>query len=349
MSGTARTSPLIAPAATASPPWSGRLRSDLVAARGAGGRGRPDDDADEGEARGEVRRSRSTTTSPRSSSRRRSVCASSRTCASCRWSPSTRDGVHELQLHPVAAREDIDDTLERLLELPAQLAAEQASGRSSLLRRVPGSHRHRPELPALMRAVFQEQPEVAHVYVGSKRDMMQRLFNDENEPFYRSAKTMEIGAIPEPLQGVRRRSVRPNRPRRERRRRRRPARDHGGHPYATQELPTPSGRKSPTGFTAPRRPRRCSRGGAPRGERALHAPLGAAPRAPRSSCCRRSPPRPGRPLGDALSRAAPPAVALRRATGAQAARRRGARRQAERRGPRAVEPFRANGSLADVS
>ena len=31
--------------------------------------------------------------------------------------------------------------------------------------------------------------------------MMRRLFSDENEPFYRSAKTMEIGPIPVALFG----------------------------------------------------------------------------------------------------------------------------------------------------
>ena len=41
---------------------------------------------------------------------------------------------------------------------------------------------------ALMRAVFQTQPDVAHVYLGSKRSMMHGLFNDANEPFWRSAK-----------------------------------------------------------------------------------------------------------------------------------------------------------------
>jgi hypothetical protein len=46
-----------------------------------------------------------------------------------------------------------------------------------------------------MRAVFQEQPEVAHVYLGSKRHMMRRLFSDENEPFWRSAKPIELGVI----------------------------------------------------------------------------------------------------------------------------------------------------------
>jgi hypothetical protein len=50
-----------------------------------------------------------------------------------------------------------------------------------------------------MRAVFQEQPEVSHVYLGSKRHMMERIFNDENEPFWRSAKQMELGLIPRDL------------------------------------------------------------------------------------------------------------------------------------------------------
>ena len=52
-----------------------------------------------------------------------------------------------------------------------------------------------PKLPRLMRAVFQAQPEVAHVYLGSKRHMMRRIFSDENEPFWRSAKQMELGVI----------------------------------------------------------------------------------------------------------------------------------------------------------
>ena len=33
-------------------------------------------------------------------------------------------------------------------------------------------------LPRLMRAVFQRQPEVAHVYLGSKRHMLRRIFSD---------------------------------------------------------------------------------------------------------------------------------------------------------------------------
>ena len=50
-----------------------------------------------------------------------------------------------------------------------------------------------------MRSVFETQPDVAHVYLGSKRHMLERIFNDENEPFWRSAKQMELGVIAPPL------------------------------------------------------------------------------------------------------------------------------------------------------
>jgi hypothetical protein len=53
-------------------------------------------------------------------------------------------------------------------------------------------------LPNLMRAVFQAQPEVSHVYLGSKRHLLGRIFNDRNEPFWRSAKQLELGVIPRP-------------------------------------------------------------------------------------------------------------------------------------------------------
>jgi hypothetical protein len=46
-----------------------------------------------------------------------------------------------------------------------------------------------------MRAIFRRQPEVAHVYLGSKRHMMESIFNDENEPFWRSARRMELSVI----------------------------------------------------------------------------------------------------------------------------------------------------------
>ena len=155
-----------------------------------------------------------------------------------------------------------------------------------------------PALPRLMRAVFQEQPEVAHVYLGSKRHMMRRLFSDENEPFWRSAKPVELGVIaPEPFAAyiVERfrasgRSIEPD------------AvdavlRTTGGHPYATQELCyflwqlTAGGRgRRPR---SPRRPRSracCAR-------RTRTSPrCGTTPRRSSACCCRPWPPSPGRAL-----------------------------------------------------
>ncbi len=94
--------------------------------------------------------------------------------------------------------EDIDATLERLFELPAELAAERRRRVALVFDEFQEVIALDPRLPALMRAVFQTQPHVAHVYLGSKRSMMHSLFNDTNEPFWRSARQMELGPIPAP-------------------------------------------------------------------------------------------------------------------------------------------------------
>src|SRR4051794_5642506 len=90
---------------------------------------------------------------------------------------------------------DIDDTLERLLALPARLAAERRRKVVLVLDEFQEITDIDPHLPKLMRAVFQQQADVAHVYLGSKRHMMERIFSDAQEPFWRSAKQMELGVI----------------------------------------------------------------------------------------------------------------------------------------------------------
>ena len=84
-------------------------------------------------------------------------------------------------------RQDVDATLERLLQLPAELAAERKRRVCIVFDEFQEVLGLDPGLPSLMRAVFQTQPDVAHVYLGSKRSMMERLFRDANEPFWRSA------------------------------------------------------------------------------------------------------------------------------------------------------------------
>ncbi len=136
-----------------------------------------------------------------------------------------------------AAPEDTWDTLERLLELPAALAAERGRKVALVFDEFQEVLDIDARLPRLMRAVFQAQPEVAHVYLGSRRHMMRRLFADEQEPFWRSAKQVTLGVIAPELwvPFLRERFAGTGR------RLDDAALDGalaitGGHPYATQEL-----------------------------------------------------------------------------------------------------------------
>jgi hypothetical protein len=161
------------------------------------------------------------------------------------------DGTPSFSFSAVRRQEDLDETLERLLELPAQLAAERGRRVVLVFDEFQEVTVIDPALPALMRAVFQEQRDVSHVYSGSKRDLMRRLFTHENEPFFRSAKVLELGRIDPVLftvfveeqfgrtgrglvDGVAARL----------------AATTGGHPYATQELAYALWEEVPEGFSA---------------------------------------------------------------------------------------------------
>jgi AAA+ ATPase superfamily predicted ATPase len=136
-----------------------------------------------------------------------------------------------------AAPEDVHQTLEELLALPGRLGAERDRKVCLVLDEFQEILDIDRSLPRLMRSVFQAQPDVAHVYLGSRRHLMQSVFSDENEPFWRSAKRMELdviepehfaGFIAERFAGTGRTidadavdAV---------------LRETGGHPYATQEL-----------------------------------------------------------------------------------------------------------------
>ena len=132
---------------------------------------------------------------------------------------------------------DLDATLERLLALPAELGAARERRVALVMDEFQEAIAIDRDLPRLLRAAFQQQPEVAHVYLGSRRHVMERIFNDENEPFWRSAKPVELeridrGVFAEFVIG----RFAPTRKRIE------PATAHDlvrltkGHPYATQEL-----------------------------------------------------------------------------------------------------------------
>ncbi len=90
---------------------------------------------------------------------------------------------------------DVDDTIEGLLELLGKLAGERKRRVVMIFDEFQEIVELDPKFPNMLRAVFQAQPEVSHVYLGSKRHVLDRIFSDRNEPFWRSAKRMEIGPI----------------------------------------------------------------------------------------------------------------------------------------------------------
>jgi uncharacterized protein len=105
------------------------------------------------------------------------------------------DGSLRFVFHPGRRRAAIDDTIEELLALPARIAVERKRPAVLVFDEFQEILTLDRRFPNLMRAVFQEQPEVGHVYLGSKRHVLERIFEDENEPFWRGAKRMEIGLI----------------------------------------------------------------------------------------------------------------------------------------------------------
>jgi hypothetical protein len=132
---------------------------------------------------------------------------------------------------------DIDATLERLLELPAELGGAPGNRVALILDEFQEIEMIDPALPKLMRTIFEQQPEVARVYLGSRRHLMERLFNDENEPFWRSAKKVELGVIaPELFRGFIVRHFRRTRKTVEGNVVDELLERTMGHPYATQEL-----------------------------------------------------------------------------------------------------------------
>src|SRR3954466_15569137 len=133
--------------------------------------------------------------------------------------------------------EDVDDTLERLFRMLGETAAARKRPVVLILDEFQEVVELDPSLTKLMRSVFQEQPEVAHIYLGSKRHLMERIFNDRNEPFWRSAKRVELGPIERgEFKSFIEDGFRDNRREIEDAVAERVLEITGGHPYATQEL-----------------------------------------------------------------------------------------------------------------
>jgi AAA+ ATPase superfamily predicted ATPase len=93
----------------------------------------------------------------------------------------------------------VDETIEGLLDLLQHLASEQRKRVVLILDEFQEIVRLDKGYPNLLRAIFQAQPEVAHLYLGSKRHVIDTIFSDRNEPFWRSAKRLELDVIPKEM------------------------------------------------------------------------------------------------------------------------------------------------------
>ncbi|HZO26876.1 MAG TPA: ATP-binding protein [Chloroflexota bacterium] len=90
---------------------------------------------------------------------------------------------------------DLDTTIEHLLGMPGRIARERRRKVALVLDEFQEVLEIDPHLPATMRSIFQFQPEVAHIFLGSKQRLMQQVFTERNVPLYRMAKPMRLGPI----------------------------------------------------------------------------------------------------------------------------------------------------------
>jgi len=149
----------------------------------------------------------------------------------------TDDGKPSLEFTTFERHEDVDRAIEGVLALPGRIARERKRRVVLVLDEFQEIVSIDPALPGVMRAVFQAQDEVSHVFLGSKRHLMEELFMDKTRHLYRTAKPLPLGPIPRPdfARFIRRRFERTNMsivP---------DALDFvldltGGRPYETQEL-----------------------------------------------------------------------------------------------------------------
>jgi AAA+ ATPase superfamily predicted ATPase len=105
------------------------------------------------------------------------------------------DGTPSFEFAGGSPSVDVDATIERLLELPQTIALERKRRVVVVFDEFQEVLDLDPALPGLMRSIFQEQGEVAHVFLGSRQRLLRRVFADRNQPLYRLARPMTLGPI----------------------------------------------------------------------------------------------------------------------------------------------------------
>src|SRR5438093_3014369 len=107
-----------------------------------------------------------------------------------------QDGTPSFEFTGAPGTTDIDETIDRLLELPQHVASRRKRQAVLVLDEFQEIVALDRELPARMRATFQFQADVAHVFLGSRQHLLRQVFTDSNSPLYNSAKIFPLGPIP---------------------------------------------------------------------------------------------------------------------------------------------------------
>jgi hypothetical protein len=108
----------------------------------------------------------------------------------------TDSGRPALEFTTFERKQDVDRVLAGLLELPGRIAAERERRVALVLDEFQEIVSIDRDLAGVMRSVFQAQDEVAHVFLGSKRHVMEMLFMEKAQHLYRTAKPLLLGPIP---------------------------------------------------------------------------------------------------------------------------------------------------------
>jgi AAA+ ATPase superfamily predicted ATPase len=105
------------------------------------------------------------------------------------------DGTPSFEFAGGAPSLDVDATIEHLLGIPQTVARERKRRVVMVFDEFQEVLDLDPALPGLMRSVFQEQGEVAHMFLGSRQHLLRKVFADRHQPLYRLARPMALGPI----------------------------------------------------------------------------------------------------------------------------------------------------------
>jgi hypothetical protein len=106
------------------------------------------------------------------------------------------DGHVRVEFSAFERRQDVDRALLGLLELPQRVAEERKRQVVLVLDEFQEIVVIDRALTGVLRSVFQQQDRVAHVFLGSRRHLMDELFHDKAAHLYRSARPLPLGPIP---------------------------------------------------------------------------------------------------------------------------------------------------------